>query len=118
MIEDSDKDPLRLQWIFALGDFHENSNIFNFVWCGAARFIMGAGISKTDLLITAVVIFLNAAFQILARGNEGWAKRPNYSKVSEKMPTWVYSFVSSIGLIVIVFIVTKATSAIWRIVDL
>src|SRR5690554_4759862 len=74
--------------------------------------LWGAGISETDLLITATVMFFNAAFQVFTRGNEGWAKKPNYSKISKKIPVWVYSFISSVGLLSIVFVITKATFAI------
>lgn len=74
--------------------------------------LWGVGISNEELLIITAVIFSNAAFQIFARGNEGWRKKPNYSKISEKMPIWVYLFISSVGLIVSILIVTKLTSAI------
>lgn len=69
-----------------------------------------AGVTEKNLLITALVIFANALFQIFARGNVRWMERPDHLKISGKMLVWVYSFISSVGLLAAVFIVTKITS--------
>ena len=69
-----------------------------------------AGVTEKDLLIIALVIFGNTSFQIFARGNVRWMEPPDYLKISEKMLVWVYSFISSVGLLAAVFIGTKIIS--------
>lgn len=74
--------------------------------------LWGAGIKEADILIIALLILANMAFQVFARGNVSWMEKPNYAKISKKMPVWAYSFISSVGLLSIVFVITKTTSSI------
>ena len=68
-----------------------------------------AGINEKILFITALVILGNTVFQIVIRGNVPWMEKPNYSKINEIMPVWVYTCISSIGLIIVVLLISKAT---------
>jgi len=78
--------------------------------CGLLIALWVSGVNEIDLFITGLIIAVNTAFQIFARGNVNWAERPDHSNIKKKIPTAVYSIISSAGLLGMVFFITKATA--------
>ena len=67
------------------------------------------GVSLTNLSIIFLLLSLNSVFQLWARGNVKWNDNINQDAIKQKIPLWAYSSISVIGLLSVVFYISKVT---------
>lgn len=67
------------------------------------------GVSFLNLVIVFLLLSINGAFQLWARGNVQWNENINADVIKRKIPMWLYSSISVAGLLAIVIYVSKIT---------